>query len=627
MIWLRRTVAIPLAVVFVILSLLVLIAFRVNATAGNPDFYAEQLKQADVYNFIYDDVLTAALEEAGAGDDTGGAGVILSPLQPHLADVVRQTLPPEWLQAQVEQAIDEVVPYVWGEKDAFSITIPLKDRVEAGGEAIKNVLHREDVFPVLYEQLIQLITEEIASAEDGMPPILSASEEELGLILRKVVPQDWLLEQIDGAVDEAVPYLTKEQAHLTVEIDIARPLDELEEVLADILSRPETYDSLFDGMLAPALKQNLAEISPLPIDVELTGDEIMATMKAVMPLEWYQALVRDLVSQIFAYLRGEQETLELTISLADRKPEIAATLSQLADEKIGSAFDSLPVCSGAQLLELLSDPSLENILCRPVDISYQEFKELVGMDVASLVQPLVEIGIPDEWVLSEAEMSQLFGGEEDENILFQARELVQEGLVFTEEDLSGFMGDDAAALEDIRQQIADGLVFNEQDLNEVIGGGDTGIGEQMAAFEQVRSSLGMAKQWVYFIWIAPFLLLLAVGALGGRQWSSKLIWAAALLAVMSIIAYIIFGPVYSATAQPMIDQTLTTGLVPTDGVASLMAQKGVDLARNAIDTFISGLRNQAIAIIIASVVLVGVGVVLHNWEKIRRTDKPPQDGE
>jgi hypothetical protein len=620
MIWLRRTVAIPLAVVFVILSLLVLVAFRVNATAGNPDFYAEQLKQVDMYHFIYDDVLPAALEEVGAGDDTGGAGVILSPLQPHLADVVRQTLPPEWLQAQVERAIDEVVPYVWGEKDTFGITIPLKDRVEAGGEAIKNVLHREDIFPVLYEQLIQLITEEIVSAEDDMPPILPASEEELGIILRQVLPQDWLLAQIDGAIAEAVPYLTKEQAHFTVVIDITRPLNELEEVLADILSRPETYDSLFDEMLAPALKQNLKEISPLPIDVELTGDEIMAAVKAVMPLEWYQALVRDLVGQIFAYLRGEQEALELTISLADRKPEIAATLNQLADEKIESAFDSLPVCSEAQLRDLLSDPSLENVLCRPVDISYQEFKELVGMDVASLVQPLVEIGIPDEWVLSEAELSQLFGGEEDENILLQARELVQEGLVFTEEDLSGFMGDDAMAMEDIRQQIADGLVFNEQDLNKMIGGGgDAVIGEQMAAFEQVRSSLGMAKQWINFIWIAPFLLLLAVGALGGRRWSSRLIWAAALLAVMSIIAYVVFGPVYSATAQPVIDQTLTTGFGQTDGVASLVAQKGVDLAQNAINTFISGLRNQAIAIIIASVVLVGVGVVLYNWDKIRRS--------
>jgi len=620
MIWLRRAVAIPLALVFVILALLVLVAFRVNATAGNPDFYAEQLQQADVYHFIYNDVLPAALEEVGMGEDTEGAGVIISSLKPHLNDVVRQTLPPEWLQAQVEQVIDEVVPYVWGEKANFRITIPLKDRVEAGGEAIKSVLHRPDVFPVMYEQLIQLIIEEIALDEGGMPAMLGISEEEMEVMLRKVVPEDWLLEQIDSAVDEAVPYLTIEQDHFTLEIDITRPLDELEEVLADFLSRRETYDSLFAEMLAPAIQQNLEEITQLPIGVELTDDEVVAAAKAVMPLEWYQTLVKDMVSQIFGYLRGEQDELELVIPLADRKPEIAAALGQLADEKIASAFDSLPVCTGAQLIELLLDPSLEDILCRPVDISYQEFSELVGIDAGSLVQPLIEMGIPDEWILTEADMSQLFGGEEEDNILNQVRELVQEGLIFTEEDLNEFMATDSVSPEDIRQSIADGLTFTEQDLKSLMGDtGDTSAGEQMEAFEQVRSSLGMAKKWLNFVWLIPFLMLLAVGALGGRQWSSKLIWAAALLAVMAIIAYIIFGPVFSATAQPMIDQSLTTGFGQTEGITTLMAQKGVAMGQNAIDSFISGLRNQAIAIIIASVVLVGVGVVLHNWDKIRRT--------
>ncbi|MQY81030.1 MAG: hypothetical protein GH158_02150 [Dehalococcoidia bacterium] len=437
------------------------------------------------------------------------------------------------------------------------------------------------------------------------------------VMLRKVVPEDWLLGQMDSAFNEMVPYLTKEQAHFTLEIDITRPLDELEKVLADFLSRRETYDSLFAEMLAPTIQQNLAEITRLPFDVELTDDEIIAAARAVMPLEWYQPLVKDLVSQIFAYLRGEQAELELVIPLADRKPEIAAALGELADEKMGSAFDSLPVCSRAHLLELLSDPSLENILCRPVDISYQEFKELVGIDAVSLVQPLIEMGIPDEWILTEADMNQLFGGEGKDNILNQVRELVQEGLVFDEEDLNKIIGTDVA-LEDIRQSIADGLTFTEQDFKSLMGdAGDTGAGEQMEAFEQVRSGLGMAKKWLNFVWIIPFLLLLAVGVLGGRQWSSKLIWAAALLAAMALIAYIIFGPVFSATAQPVIDQTLAMEFNQTEGITLLMAQKGTILAQNAVDSFISGLRNQAIAIIIASVVLIGVGVVLYNWDKIR----------
>ncbi len=620
MLWLRRTGAVLLAVIFVILSLLVLVAFRVNATAGNPDFYTEQLQQADVYHFVYDDVLPAALEESGIGEDTGGVGVIISPLQPHLVDVVRQTLPAEWLQAKVAHVINEVVPYVWGETDTFRIDIQLKDRVVAGGEAIKNALHREDVFPVMYEQLIQLVNSEVTSSEDGMLAMLAISEEEMGIMLRQVLPEDWLLEQIDRAVDEVVPYLTKEQAHFALEIDITRPLDELEEVLVDFLSRKETYDSLFTEMLAPAIQQNLGEVIELPLGMELTEDEIIATAKDMLSLEWYRTLVHDLVDQIFAYLRGPQDELELTISLVDRKSEIAGTLGRLADKKIESAFDDLPACSLAHLLEFLSNPSLENILCRPADMSYQDFKELVGIDVGSLVQPLIELGLPDEWVLTEADINQLLGGEGGDNVLRQVRELVQEGLTFTEEDLSEIIGTDTVALEDIRQWIGDGLILTEQDLRDLMGDtGNAGAGEQMAAFEEVRSGLGTAKKWINFIWIVPFLLLIAVGALGGRQWSSRLIWAAALLAAMSVIAFTSFGPVFSATAQPVIDQTLME-LSQVEGITPSIAEKGAILAHNAIDSFVSGLRNQSLGILIASVLLIGAGVVWYNWDKIRRKD-------
>jgi hypothetical protein len=616
MFWLRRTGAVLLAVIFVILSLLVMVAFRVNATAGNPDFYTEQLQQADVYHFIYDDVLPAALEEVGIGEDTGGVGVVISPLQPHLVDVVRQTLPAEWLQANVTHVINEVVPYVWGETDTFRIDIQLKDRVVAGAGAIKGVLHRPDVFPELYEQLIQLVNSEVTSSEDGMLAMLAISEEEMGIILRQVLPEDWLLEQMDRAVDEVVPYLTKEQAHFALEIDLTRPLDELEEVLVDFLSRKETYDSLFTEMLAPAIQQNLGEVIELPLGMELTEDEIIATAKDMLSLEWYRTLVHDLVDQIFAYLRGPQDELELTISLVDRKSEIAEALGRLADKKIESAFDDLPACSLAHLLEFLSNPSLENILCRPADMSYQDFKELVGIDVGSLVQPLIELGLPDEWVLTEADINQLLGGEGGDNVLRQVRELVQEGLTFTEEDLSEIIGTDTVALEDVRQWIGDGLTFTEQDLMGLMG---DSADEPVATFEEVRSGLGTAKKWINFIWIVPFLLLIAVGALGGRQWSSRLIWAAALLAAMSTIAFISFGPVFSATAQPVIDQTLMESS-QVEGMTPSIAEKGAILAHNAIDSFVSGLRNQSLGILIASVLLIGAGVVWHNWDKIRRKD-------
>jgi hypothetical protein len=112
------------------------------------------------------------------------------------------------------------------------------------------------------------------------------------------------------------------------------------------------------------------------------------------------------------------------------------------------------------------------------------------------------------------------------------------------------------------------------------------------------------------------LLLVAVGALGGRQWSSRLIWAAAPLVAMAAIGLISFGPVFSAAVQPVIDQMLA-GLNQMEGVTPSIAEKGVTLMNNVVDSFVGGLRNQSLGILIASVVLIGAGVVWHNWDKIR----------
>jgi hypothetical protein len=167
MIWFRRIIALPLALIFIILSIPILLFFRVNGTLGNPDFYNEQLRRADIYNFIYDDLLPAALAEANFAGGISEAGIDISWLEPYLIDIAEQTVPREWLEIQVEQAVNGVVPYVWGKTESFNIRITLKDRVVAAGGAIKNTLHKEGLSSALYDQLIAFVLDKLPSDEIG----------------------------------------------------------------------------------------------------------------------------------------------------------------------------------------------------------------------------------------------------------------------------------------------------------------------------------------------------------------------------------------------------------------------------------------------------------------------------
>jgi hypothetical protein len=88
----------------------------------NEEFYVQQLDKADVYNFIYDEALPAALAEADTQSTEFPVEMRL--VESDVVGVMRETFPPEWIEEQVEETIEEAIPYLLGDVEAFQITIP-----------------------------------------------------------------------------------------------------------------------------------------------------------------------------------------------------------------------------------------------------------------------------------------------------------------------------------------------------------------------------------------------------------------------------------------------------------------------------------------------------------------------
>lgn len=133
MIWVRRGVASFLGLLFVLLLLPTLVLASFNQTLLNPSFLKETLREADVYTFAVRDALPALLRQQW--EELRPQDVEL-PLTPQEAiQVLQQAFPAPWLQAQVEEALDAVVPYVIARQESFSSTIALqepKDRLWDG---------------------------------------------------------------------------------------------------------------------------------------------------------------------------------------------------------------------------------------------------------------------------------------------------------------------------------------------------------------------------------------------------------------------------------------------------------------------------------------------------------------
>ncbi|MEW6034070.1 MAG: hypothetical protein AB1603_04365 [Chloroflexota bacterium] len=821
MIWVRRFFAVVLAILFIVLYIPVLAVFRVNDTIGNPRFYVDQLRQADIYNFVYDEALPAALEEFKPGGDTSETPLDISKFKPEITSMVKQALPPEWLQAQVEQVITRVLPYVLGDVNAFNMAIPLKDRVEAATEATKETLHKGDTFSSIYDQAIVWVLDMVTKSDDQIP--LNLSRAELESAIRTVLPPDWLISQIDNAIDQMVPYLTKESESFLVRLDISQRMDALETVVADTLKRPPSYEAVLKIIVDSVAGEGL-RLDMLPAGVTVTSEEVLQAVKGALPPEWYQPLVSDIVRQVFSYLKGtretlevvlpladrksaiatsltelagrrleayisslstctpaqleqmlfstgtddlptcrppgfsytrqgsnreifliridlsqetetlaavlanviekpenyerflnsmsaavtsqgvaqlpigltlssdevtqalrnafpmtwyqslanniagqvtpyltgSRETLEVTVPVADRKPALTASLAELADQKLEAYVNSLPLCTPEQLAEMLANPPRGHLpTCRPEGYSYSQVKSLLGIDlaaeVASLltttipdqwsftqadmtqmfggqdllaqareqvrngitftidlstyIAPALATSIPDRWVLTESDVRQMFGGEEGTDPLVRAREWVRDGITFSEENLRSLVGTESQAIDKVRQQIADGLSFTHEDPRNWLKKADGIGGEQtLRNIDQFRSYLSMARRWKMIAWVIPALLLVCIGLLGGRRWSSKLLWAAAVLLVTAVITYVAFGPVFSSLAQPKIDDALAQMAAQGQGIQAVMTDKGLDMATGAIDAFVGGLQRHALILTGTSVLLIALGV-------------------
>ena len=62
-IWIRRVIAVGLGIIMIPLLIFTLLSLRVNDTFLEEQFYKDQLVEADVYNFLYSDALTLAIDQ------------------------------------------------------------------------------------------------------------------------------------------------------------------------------------------------------------------------------------------------------------------------------------------------------------------------------------------------------------------------------------------------------------------------------------------------------------------------------------------------------------------------------------------------------------------------------------
>lgn len=514
MIWVRRILAIPVILLFVVTFLAAMVVTHISGTVGSAGFYNGQMDKADVYNWVHEELTTAILSDTGEESRTDfplDAGEV----RQDMVDVMEQAFPAAWLKSTFEGATGELVPYVVGDSDGFAVTVALKDRI------------------------------------------------------------DPLVEGINGVVDD---------------------------------HGDEIYSYVTEDLMVPSVTEELAKGAELPYGITLSEQEISDIVTASMPqaqsevLEWF----KDMVATMGDYVKGDADSLALTIDLTLVKSQAVTAANLLVDDKLRSSLDSIPPsCNEVQFIaHLQALPEGQMPACRPAGYTYEQSKDALedrmGRTFAQAVDQEVAARIPGTYEFDDDEMREALG-EDTADALDQVRDFIVE---------------DQARVTD--QNFRD--LFDEEEAQ-------TGMSaaEEEKDFDQARNAIHTVKMMQYVLWPVSILLLVGIGFLLGRSWKGRLLWAVGTLLVTSLVFAVVAG-VAGAVApipdriveRPEGDEATQVGIV--------MADKGDEIVHNAINTMIWGLEVKFIISLVVSGVAIAGLIAWYFHDRKRRQGLAPAEG-
>ena len=166
------------------------------------------IDESELYSALYERALIPrmvdAIEEWAGGDLPLGVDVTAE----RAGSASRTIVPQEWMEAHVERILDEVTPYVKGASDAFTIHVPLSDRVEVASVEIKAILAEGSTYDTLYDEVVAPeVAAWVGGRVRGLPYGVDVTADEVTAVLRETAPPSWVREQAERVIDETVPYV------------------------------------------------------------------------------------------------------------------------------------------------------------------------------------------------------------------------------------------------------------------------------------------------------------------------------------------------------------------------------------------------------------------------------------
>ncbi len=244
-----------------------------------------------------------------------------------------------------------------------------------------------DLATVAFDEAREYPPAEIDPDLDENPLVTSGlSTEDFVVALNQALPHEWVQELVEQVLDEPGNYLTGEYDDFAVTLQAGDRVLLMVDQAKDLMRRADAYNLLFEQIVTPTVEEAVRD--ELPLGIDLTADRAVASARKIVPAEWVQANVENVLDTLTPYAVGEVDQFEIRL---DFENQVDVALVEIKDIVGDSDIYDL-------VYEEVMDPILANTLGQAVDLPHG-----VSVTEAEITSALRAVA-PREWVRDQADL-------------------------------------------------------------------------------------------------------------------------------------------------------------------------------------------------------------------------------
>ena len=264
------------SLIITVFLFLTFILLQINSTILNPDYIGDTFEENQIPNFLLVELPTSIIDEAkNIPDDSKYSRnqkniVNDSGLETEdYVKVLTALIPPELLQETISDNSSQLVDYLTGGSDEFELKVSLKDRIPILTNEIILLINKSEYYNLLFERGIDPYIDTTLERQE-LPLGLELTSEELSKFLQKIIPEEWINDQIDDTLSAITPYATKDSETFEIKLVLSPIIKNSLEETKILLAKKDAYSILYDEVIGPKVSDTIGEKLNLPIGIFLS---------------------------------------------------------------------------------------------------------------------------------------------------------------------------------------------------------------------------------------------------------------------------------------------------------------------------------------------------------------------